>query len=286
MIYAFTGKTGSGKTYQMVRTIYKEWRHGRDVYSNTVLFFLPDPSDRGGFTILDRPEQFSFLEHAVYWIKKTILKRPRANEGHKRGHIFYFESINEILHVEDGVVAFDEAQVLFNARLWESLPDEFQYKLQQHRKHRLDLYCTTQNLGTIDITYRRLIQWWGHCRETLALFGIRNPSLLSWHSYEIKDIDYLYNTVDDLQVPSIGSETFFISRFSKRLYDTFYDIGFKRFKTLWVSFHDRTKNKMERQWLVIPKKMSLKDAWSEISSYERAFGLNSSTTLRKSWNRS
>lgn len=122
MITAFTGKTGSGKTFNMIKIAFSEWKRGVNIYSNTYLHF-----------------------------EKYRHKYDNA------GKIVYFENIRDIIDARDAIVLFDEAQVLFNARQWESLPEEFQYKLQQSRKHKIDLFCTTQNLGTIDITYRRLI---------------------------------------------------------------------------------------------------------------------------------
>ena len=176
MIYAFTGKTGSGKTFRMVKYAYKEWLHGSDVYSNTVLLF-------------------ETARLPIWWKFKKLFKKPQ------RGRITYFEDITEILEARNGVILFDEAQVLFNARSWESLPKEFQYKLQQHRKHRLDLYCTTQNMGAIDITYRRLVQFWYHHESAFQLR--ENPVWFGFFRANMKDVDLLYNTVDDLKVDDI-----------------------------------------------------------------------------------
>jgi len=242
MIWAFTGKTGSGKTFRMVKEAYRYWRDGIDIYSNTVLLF--------------EKQKPSFWEKTLQFA--TIKKI-------KRGRIRYFEDISEILDIKNGLILFDEAQVLFNARQWESLPAEFQYKLQQHRKHRIDLFCTTQNLGTVDISYRRLIQAWFHCE---TIFDIGKSPRVWFGAYRMnqKDIDQIYNTVDDLKVDTIISNLFCIHRFSQRLYDTMYDIGFKRFKIVWLSSYQTENNqlKKEQTYLIIPKKMSLSDALKDI----------------------
>lgn len=249
MIYAFTGKTGSGKTFQMVKTAYAYWKEGVDVYSNTILFF------------------------EKYTPKKWIF----FGEKIKTGKIIYFENITDILEANNAIVLFDEAQVLFNARLWEALPAEFQYKLQQHRKHKLDLFCTTQNMKAIDITYRRLVQYWFHCEDLFAFLGKRNPSIFTVHRRKEKDIDELYNDVDDLKVPDIATKIFIIHKLKRRLYDTLYDIGFKRFKTIWLSSISIKEGKDETQdttnqlshtsqWMIVPKEMSLSDARKVIQS--------------------
>lgn len=234
MIKAFTGKTGSGKTFLMVEEAFYWWKKGTNVYSNTKL---------------DYESQIKRM--FIPRLKGIVKKNPNY------GKITYFENINEIIDVTDGIIIFDEAQVLFNARLWESLPEEFQYKLQQHRKHNLDLYCTTQNMMSIDITYRRLIHEWIHCKNIFDL-GKSPRIIIGVFKKEYKDVDYLYASVDDLQTPTIKTKFFLIHFFSKTLYDTMYDIGFRKFKTIWLS------NSREKYYLIIPKKMTIKQALTEI----------------------
>lgn len=259
MIYAYTGKTGSGKTYRMVQHGYQYWRHGIDVYSNTVLYFTPSGFDR----IRD-------------WLYKVFKKPP-----FQYGRIRFFQNITEILDVHSGVILFDEAQVLFNARNWESLPDEFQYKLQQHRKHKLDLLCTTQNMGTIDIMYRRLVQVWYHHEP---VFGLGDLTFGIFRS-KLKDVDELYNSVDDLAVSDVQRSFFLIGKvffWRPRLYDTLYDIGFERFKTLWLTSFNPALNKFQRQWMILPKKWTLKEGQTAISSYQGlSYSRNRSTNFKK-----
>lgn len=236
MIKTYTGKTGSGKTYLMIKDAYKYWKHGVDIYSNTVLNFKEKPNR----------------------------KRPY-------GKIRYFEHINEVIDIQNGLVLFDEAQVLFNARNWESLPDEFQYKLQQHRKHDIDLICTTQNMGTIDITYRRLVHHWIHCKNIFQL-GRSPRILIGLFIKQWKDVDMLWNTVDDLTVPTVRWRPLLIYFFSRKLYDTMYDIGFRRFKTLWLSSYD-ARMKPKQMYLILPKKMTMTQALREIKQMDNLMKL-------------
>lgn len=265
MIYAFTGKTGSGKTFQMIKTAYADWLRGADTYSNTVLFF-----GKSGACIDKNPEEFSYFERTYEFFYSRLAKAlKREYIPKQRGRIVYFENINEILEVSNGNILFDEAQVLFNARNWESLPDEFQYKLQQHRKHRLNLLCTTQNMGTIDIMYRRLVQVWWHHEEVFKIG--ESPVKFAVFRQKQKDIDELYNNIDDLKAPDVSSRLFFITRWTRALYDTLYDIGFKRFRTQWLTLYDPTTRKMVRKFLILPKKMSLKEGQMAISSLRSNF---------------
>lgn len=254
MIYAFTGKTGSGKTYRMVQDAYHKWRRGVDVYSNTILFFG---------------------NKKLNWVEKILCKLKIQKA--ERGKITYFEDISEILEAKDGIILFDEAQVLFSARQWEKLSDDFIYKLQQHRKHKLDLYCTTQNMGTIDIMYRRLVQRWFH-HECIFQIG-KSMSFLGLFKIKEKDIDLLYNSVDDLQVPDIKVNYFLIHKFKRRLYDTFYDIGFKAYKSVCLVLYNQNNQKNEMISWIIPKKMSLRDAQRCVSTMKSAYGLNRSNRI-------
>jgi hypothetical protein len=227
MIYAFTGKTGSGKTFSMVNEAFRFWLSGKDIYSNIPLFF-----DVKKVSILKR-----------LWLKFKKI------DNQNLGKIKYFSEINEIIHIKNGIILFDEAQVLFNARSWDSLPEEFQYKIQQHRKHELHLLCTTQNMGTIDIAYRRLVQYWEHCENTFQL-GISPIILFGLFRRNIKDIDQLYNTIDDLKAETIKKRYFFIGKWSKCLYDTMFDIGFKRFKSYYITEYitnRKTRKKEKRE---------------------------------------
>jgi len=251
MIYAFTGKTGSGKTFNMVRHAFKYWLAGVDIYSNTILSFQK-------------------------YDRRTIFER--IKKSHRRGRIIYFEDISEILEAKNGLILFDEAQVLFNARNWEALPAEFQYKLQQHRKHRLDLFCTTQNMGTIDISYRRLVQKWFHHEPIIQLGNV----LIGWFRVKEKDIDFLYNSVDDLAVPDLKARIMWIHRWKKRLYDTYYDIGFKRFKIINECFLNEKMKKIHRFW-ILPKAMSLSDGRKQMLLFKSEFGQTKSPNSRTTW---
>lgn len=261
MIYAFTGKTGSGKTFHMIKFAYKEWLRGVDIYSNTVLLF--------------ESRRLPVWHKIKHWLRYTFIYIARREyTPPARGRIIHFEDISEILEAKNGVILFDEAQVLFNARSWESLPKEFQYKLQQHRKHRLDLYCTTQNMGAIDITYRRLVQFWFHHDVSFAIG--ENPVWFGIFRSANKDIDMLYNSVDDLQVPTLKRHLFIIWRGSRRLYDTMYDIGFRRFKSIWLTQYNSKTHKTEELAMIIPKEMSLQNARTQLLLYKFLCGLNKS----------
>lgn len=262
MIYAYTGKTGSGKTYQMTKDAYRAWKDGRDIFSNTILLYEIEDSR-------------SLWVRLFCWLKKWDYDRFVQE---RRGRIRYFEDITEILEARDGIILFDEAQVLFNAREWESLPAEFMYKLQQSRKHNLDLFCTTQSLSRIDIVYRQLVHTWFH-HECAWQIG-QNPVWFGVFRQHIKDIDELFNQVDDNKVPNIESKFFLIHRLKVRLYDTLFDIGFKRFKTLWQTTMDQS-GQIQQKVMIVPRKLDLSSALRQMSLFKSGYNRNRYQVLKK-----
>lgn len=278
MIYLYTGKTGSGKTYQMVKDIFHEWKQGRDVYSNTQLFF-ENFNGKGGSNIVDNPENFTNWEKLVEMIRSIWLLRVRKKEYRplRRGNIVYFDDITELIEVRDGIICMDEAQNLLDARNWENLPLEFSNKLRQHRKHKLDLYATTQNMGTIDINMRRLVQRWSHCKDVFALLWKRNPSLWTFHLRQYKDIDQLTNKVDDLLVDTVKTSFFTIHIFKKKLYDTLYDIGFKAYQILWI------QKDSQRTALIMPKHWTLSKGREQLLLTKFYLNPTKSNLTRTNW---
>jgi len=290
MIHIYTGKTGSGKTFQMINDIYPQWLNGRDVYANTKLFF-EKYGGKAGTNIIENPENFTIIEKAVEIIRRNwlihvrkkllgyFIRRGWVNDydyyPKSRGRIDYFDDITELIEIRDGIICMDEAQNLLDSRQWENLPTIFSNKLRQHRKHNLDLYATTQNMGTIDLNLRRLVQRWKHSKDVFALFGLRNPSWFTVHTTEEKDIDMLYTSVDDLVVPSISTQTFFIHLFKRRLYDTLYDIGFNNYKILWLQ-----ENK-KKIILFLPKEWTLSNARTQSLLLKFYLDLPKLKTLKK-----
>jgi len=209
MIYAFTGKTGSGKTFSMVKMAHEKWLEGTDIYSNTILFFSAFNQPHR-INIADNPDLFTLWERFKYSIIKLWGRTFKKQiEPFRRGKIVYFQEIQEIIEITDGIVLFDEAQVLFNARNWESLPDVFQYKLQQSRKHKIDLLCTTQNIKRIDIVYRELIHRWFHF-EKMWSFG--EPMIIGNFKQLEKDLDEYIDGQGPELVPVINEKTFLIHK--------------------------------------------------------------------------
>jgi len=136
-IYVYTGRPGSGKTYILVKLALKLLKKGVPVWSNFRIF--PDKK---------------YIKNLRYW-----------------------QTINDIKQVQNGVILMDEAQIYFNSRKWSELPDQWQYKLQQHRKEGLSIYGSVQNLRRLDTVMRELVSNYFECKKLFHLIFVREYNI-------------------------------------------------------------------------------------------------------------
>jgi hypothetical protein len=100
-------------------------------------------------------------------------------------NLHYWSSIEELLMVENGLILMDEAQIYLNSRLWELLPQQFQYKLQLHRHDGLDIVGTVQHEARLDVVMRELVSVYVQCR----FVGFRGHGFIvksAYHPEEVK----------------------------------------------------------------------------------------------------
>ena len=197
MINIITGKPGTGKTYYLCYLAHSFLAQGKDIYSN---FFID--SDLANTTLkkkqrlkaqIDeikktRDKNGKFLKPAK-WQEKDLkdleklykkclkikeeekkaiwLKTKLGREIIPKGNIYYWSRLDELIGVKGGEIFIDECQIYFNSRDWKNLPQELQYKFQQHRKHikrdetgkiiGLNIWGAVQNVKRIDTVVRELV---------------------------------------------------------------------------------------------------------------------------------
>lgn len=269
-----SGKTGSGKSATAVKMVYKMWRRGCDVWSNTPLFFTSFNDGFGGENIKDNPKLFSWYERYLYKIRGKIKERGRIN---------YFDTIDEVFHIKDAVIFFDEGQTLFRNYDWESVPRLFLYKLEQNRKHGLDLITTAQRMKAVNINYRELIQHWSHF-ESLLPEWLEKKIKIHWYKQYVMDSDLVTEQYLDMSQllkerkeydpeskglvnvkPSgvVRTKWRLLGWWQRRLYDTMYDIGFEPLQHYSV----RLGNEIVK--LHLESGLTVQKAITMINSYKR-----------------
>lgn len=147
------------------------------------------------------------------------------NEGITRYH-----NLDEIYNVHNGIIGIDEGQKLFDARRWGSLPISFAEKIAQHRKHLLDIYTTTQDLGHIDIRVRSNIHELYNCQSVFRFPKNERVYPILQMIRVIKKMRK-FNNMERITWEKCGRQhLYLISRFfTKELYNSYADIGMQKF---------------------------------------------------------
>lgn len=141
-----------------------------------------------------------------------------------------WHNLDELYNLNGGVIAIDEGQKLFDARRWSSLPVSFAEKIAQHRKHLLDIYTTTQDIGHIDVRIRSNIHELYNCQSVFRWPKNDRVKPVLQMIRITKKRRQVSGDNDRIVWNVVGRKVHFISRyFTKQLYDTYGDIGFEQF---------------------------------------------------------
>ena len=149
---------------------------------------------------------------------------PKNNENVQRWH-----NLDEIYHLTGGVVGIDEGQKLFDARRWASLPVSFSEKIAQHRKHFLDIYSTSQDIGHIDLRVRSNIHELYNC-QSIFRFPRNDRVKPILQMIKVTKKKRIVNSEDRLRFEKVKHKFYFISKYwTETLYNTYGDIGFEKY---------------------------------------------------------
>jgi len=133
---------------------------------------------------------------------------------------FVVQGCEELRDVEEfailppgSVFLLDEAQNVFNARLYASFPPMMTYRASQLRKDDLEFYWSSQHEDSVDVTFRRLTQAFWHCRAITGRAFVRalyppeqfrkqgeRPRRREWRRIRMEVAD-LYDTKGKVSVP-------------------------------------------------------------------------------------
>lgn len=247
MIYLIDGLTGSGKTFKVMKKIRKRWLRGEDIYTSHPLTFKSRLGDSG--TIV-KIRNLRLREVISFIIRKIFKLKPI-----QRGKIAYFEELDEIQDVRNGVIYFDEFQDVCHSRYWDELSRDFQRKLCQQRKHRLDMYATTPHIMMIDVNYRRLIHQFYRCKRIFQIGRVKSRfGLFLWKK---ADMDLFYSGREPIDM-EYRTLPFFIHFLTRQRYNTLLEIHYKQYQILCLDL--RKNDHWQKEYFIIPKSMTYETA--------------------------
>jgi len=191
------------------------------------------------------------------WKRKTdIYTNFPLNFPNDNERVYRWHALAEIYHIKNGVIAIDEGQKLFDARLWPLLPESFKEKISSHRHHFVDIITTTQDLGQIDVYVRRNIHELYKCKSIFRF--PRNERIKP--IIQLISITKKQRSIDEndfIKWTNISRRFHIISRlWTKKLYDTFGNIDLnhficqiKREKKQWKArIFSREVHNIRRRW--------------------------------------
>lgn len=93
--------------------------------------------------------------------------------GTEESYIVYWEKTRELVKYKHCDILIDEVSTYFDATLWKEMQPRTKRFFQQHRHYGVNIYGTTQDFRTVDITVRRLTKkaYW-----VRKMFGSRDIS--------------------------------------------------------------------------------------------------------------
>lgn len=178
MIYVYVGKPGKGKTLALLREAVQALNKGLDVWSN---FYINLPK----------------------LINLGFVKK-------EHGHLLRWSKVQDLIPIKNGVILMDECQIYFNSRKWQVLPEELQYKFQQHRKHHVDIIGAVQKFSRIDVVVRELVN---------VVYGMRK-----YFNFIFTISQYDPDDVGKSKLRRQGFKFFFLNKKFADCYDTYQEI--------------------------------------------------------------
>lgn len=176
---------------------------------------------------------------------------PNENE-----RVFRWHALAETYHLKNGVIAIDEGQKLFDARLWPLLPESFKEKISSHRHHFVDIITTTQDLGHIDVYVRRNIHELYRCKSHFR-FPKNERVKPIFQLISITKKQRSVDETDSIKWQDVARRFHVISKFwTKKYYDTYGDIDLnhyicqiKRENKKWrARIFSREVSNVRRKW--------------------------------------
>ena len=175
----------------------------------------------------------------TWYMSRLMLKRWKLGENiftnfplffpNENERVVRWHNLSEIYQIKNGIIAIDEGQKLFDARLWPFLPLSFSEKIASHRHHFVDIITTTQDFGHIDVKVRANVHELYNCK---SIFRFPKDDRVR-PIIQIIQITKKQRSFDDtagIRWDKTAKKLHFISRFwTRELYNTYGNIDLARF---------------------------------------------------------
>jgi hypothetical protein len=234
MIKIVTGLPGSGKSYYTAQKSVELLYRNKKWYDKQIkLFEQGKLLDTNGNVEIYPPK------------RRKVVSNLKLNEALENEFGFdtpesfleYWEDAENIPHVRDADLIWEEMGAILDSRNWESLPIELRRWLQQHRHRGVSIYGNCQEFADIDIAVRRLTEELIYLRK---IIGSRDPSPTSppvkyvWGI--ILELEFDPRQYDEKEKFKAGNWSFggidFITRKIVNIYDMRNDIKPGRYPSL------------------------------------------------------
>jgi hypothetical protein len=208
MIYLTTGLTSQGKTLELARTCYKLLYRNSKWYRKTGK------------------------------IRQIAVNFPIAVEVYNEfpGMIKRWYEIQELPHLAECDVMWDEVANGMESSNWANLDSDIKVFLRQHAKRGIDIYGTTQRWGSVDISFRSLVDEMfvahkliGSRRPSATKPQVKSPWGIIWLE-EMKQDSFVKDKLESAGM--LGWRCMFITKDLCNLYDTRYEVPQAKFSPL------------------------------------------------------
>lgn len=215
-IYIIDGYSGHGKTAFLVAKIARDLlQKGERIFSDIKLFPNEMNLDMGY-----KKNGFMKFTKIPLAIEGQLANKTDRDNPAKR--ILYWSHFDEWQYLRSGTILCDEGGVKFNARRFDSLPDEIQNKLMQLRHERLDLYLTAPHQSRIDLMIRQNCERFFHCKLLMGSPQFKKgilPRITQVTKYHLEQIN-LVGTPMEETIEGAPTRIFYINPKYFNYYDT------------------------------------------------------------------
>lgn len=196
MIHFITGKPGAGKSFYAVKQLVWELEHSERYICTNLPLNLDEIAEYCHLHIkkpVDLNNRLRLLTHEEankFWLYEPgsdYLKRISIGRDGKQNLITAPDFSDREKTSPGCLYIIDEVHILFNARKWQTVSEDCEFFLSQHRHLRCDCLFVTQHPDKVDKNFKRNAQDFTFITnyETFRLpFGVSLPSTLRRNTYQ------------------------------------------------------------------------------------------------------